>query len=90
MISKWETLLEIQSLEDVLAAPRVLVQASLKITLSYGLDGSSRVLQYLRYIISYTKTYILFGYSNSTNLKQLQFQINSKERATVNHSALMI
>jgi hypothetical protein len=45
MISQWEALLEIQSLEDVLAAPRVLEGASLKITHLYRLDGSNHVLQ---------------------------------------------
>jgi hypothetical protein len=39
MINQWETLLEIQSLEDVLVAPCVLADASFKITLSCRLGN---------------------------------------------------
>jgi hypothetical protein len=43
MINQWETLLEIQSFEDVFAAPCVLADASFKITLSSRLGGISDV-----------------------------------------------
>jgi hypothetical protein len=45
MISQWDALLEIQSLEDVLAVSRVLAEASFKFSLSCRADWSCHVPQ---------------------------------------------
>jgi hypothetical protein len=45
MINQWETLLEIQSLEIVIAAPCELADAFFENTLSFRLGGDNRVPQ---------------------------------------------